>query len=652
MPAFKRFGPGDQLDNVLVLEPAYNLASGNLGWRGSPEGSASLSLYGGPRRSPAFVVQYADYQSIFPGASALPRPRVNLPATASINLVWMTDEVLTLTQRYSTRWGNEHWGTVQRLYQDYAYRDPDFVTGTYDYYSLYFQKDSGNAAMFAPPNSQGLFMTSSFTVESWVKPFITASSNQDFTIASTQGVFWFGITGSTGQLVLSSSQNPSSYTASIGPTVNRWSHVAVVWDAVSLTGTFYVNLSSAGTFIMPTALPAPSASFFPVNPAFVVGQQVTGSWVNTLNGHLTQYAPTVVLQAGNPYTQFAGQPLRSFHGFVAETRLWFLSRTWAQLSASAYVTLTGSAVRVTGSIVSARFNEGPLGMFPTDVAFSAPSRMGSGTVDIASLEQIRATTGVTSRYPWGWLIHFDDRVGPVWHPNDNLAFVPPKVLATVPQTDPYLITAFAASSLTGSSIAQAHRMLVIDVPQAFYGRQIVPGTVVITDRTYSSGSYGLVRVLNDDGRGNLYLSGSVSSSSLAGREDYNGVTWNKVGNVFYGEGLIVIKEQSLLDMWRPDGFTSHPNDLLQLSFRGQSRVPVKTLMCRVDRGDVNASANPTFWSTDADGNRIRRHPSGSIYATTVGIYNSQRELVGVARFAEPIRIRGRDRFNLKLRMDF
>ena len=57
MPVFKKLGPGDQIDNVLVLEPHWDLASGSSGWRGSPEGSASLNAFGGAHRSTSRVVR-------------------------------------------------------------------------------------------------------------------------------------------------------------------------------------------------------------------------------------------------------------------------------------------------------------------------------------------------------------------------------------------------------------------------------------------------------------------------------------------------------------------------------------------------------------------------------------------------------------------
>ncbi len=648
MPAFKRFGPDDQVDNVLVLEPQYDLASGNLGWHGSPEGSASLSLYGGMRRSLAGIFTDIQYQSLYPAAGQTGRPTRGQPLTASINLVYMTNEDLSLTQRSSTRWGNEHWATVQRLYQDYKARDPDYVTGSYDYYCLYFQSDSGNALVFNAPNSytQPTVLTASFTIEAWVKPFMTASTSHDFTIASMNRIFWFGITGSSGMLLLSSSYG--SFTASAGPAANRWSHVAMSYDATTQTGSFKINMADVGSFGQATF----SSSLGTFLSDFTVGNQISGT--------VAQDPTFGQLQLR---TNMRGLPNRSFHGLIGETRLWYVARSVTQLSSSMRVSLTSSSPSLFGSVIRTRLNDGPLTTFPTDQSCTPPENpdsspaIGSGTIDVAAVERLNANVETVSTPKiWGYMVSFDDRVGPVWHPNDNVNFTPAKTRAG-PQLlnpTPNLIKSLqvVTSGLTGSGYQPVKRMLVVDVPSAFYGRQIVPGSVMLTDRTYSSGSYGLVRVIIDDARGGLFISGSVCSSSFGNKEDYRGVEWNKVGNVFYGEGLIVIKDPSLLDMWRSDGATTDPNDLVQLSFRGHSRIPVKTLMCRIDRGDVNCTSNQTFWSTDDDGRRIRRHTSGSLRASTIGVYNSQRELVGVARLAEPLRIRSRDRLNIKLRFDF
>lgn len=583
MSAFKRFGPGDQIDNVLVLEPLWTIASGTSGWKGAPEGSASVRLYGGYNRQQGGVVREYRFQRTIQGTDSFGVLALSEPISASVNFVWMTNEELSLTQRSNSRWGYEHWKTVERLYDYYKRRDQHYVTSSYDHYVLYFQRDSRNVVAVSGNVAQ---TTGSFTIESWVKPLLTSSATNDFTIQSRNNVFWLGITGSNGRLALSSSYG--IVTASQGPVRGDWSHVAVTYNESTLSGIFYLNLQNVGTFTMSPLTASAAVTLHSIgNRIDGYGGSAEGSWST-------------------------GSLRRSFHGFIGESRVWRTHRSYSQISSSHNHRLTGSDL--TSAQMTFWFNEGPLSR-PT-----ASLTIGSGALDQSQL----ANGGA---FPFANLRGFDSRLGPVWHPSDNTSFYAPKQ--------------FASGSVS--------RMLAVSIPAGMHGRRISPNSLTLTCRGYDSPTYGLVRTLVDDGRGGLFISGSVASGSVSAES----VGWNKVGNVFYDEGLVIIRDPSLLDFagsWM--GVSESPTDLFQLTFRGESRVPVKTLMCRIDRGDLNASLNQTFYETEEDGDRVRRHPSGSIYVTTVGIYNSDRELVGVARLAEPLRVRPRDRMNVKLRMDF
>jgi hypothetical protein len=200
VPAFKKLGPGDQIDNVLVLEPQWTLASGSSGWKGSPEGSASLDLYGGANRLRGGVVREYQYEPIIPASHTFGDLRRSNPITASVNFVWMTDEDLTISERSSTRWGYEHWKTVMGLYGQYYPRDVDYVTSSYDHYCLYFNSGSSNIVnvydrQSASPQVFSAMPTSSFTMEAWFKPF--AVSGGTFTVFSRARAYSLYIDGTT-----------------------------------------------------------------------------------------------------------------------------------------------------------------------------------------------------------------------------------------------------------------------------------------------------------------------------------------------------------------------------------------------------------------------------------------------------------------------
>lgn len=612
MPVFKKFGLGDQIDNVLVLEPAYELSSGTIGWRGSPEGSASLSLYGGARRRGA-VYTTAEYQSLARHPQ-IGNPIRRLPMTASVNLVWLTNEGLNLSERSHDRWGSEHWRPIMRLHDDQPI-SPEFTTASYDYYSVFFQKNSSNIILLDPSNdgpSGRLVPTGSFTLESWINPFLTASASRDFTIQSYNGYYWWGITGSSGRLSFSSSLGV--FSSSFGPTPGVWSHASVAFDAATLTGTFYLNLTHAGDFILPSGFA--TASFVGL---WTIGNSVSAS-----------AAPP------NEFFTDEGFTDRSFHGLMGEQRWWHHRLPWAELSSSHNRRLSGSELG--GPIACVQLNDGPLAYFRWPAAFGFADSYGSGSLNVATkgaeLTNIARFVGF-------------NRSGPIWQPNDNPNFYPPKQVVRSYTSGTYDPTYTAEQGQTKSLSS----MVVVDIPSAFFGNQISPGSVKIVDRSWSGPNYGFVRTLVDDGRGGLYVSGSLFSGTLA-QPSQESVTWRKVGNVFYGEGLITIKDPALFDIGRIDGSSATPEHTFELSFRGTSKIPVKTLMCRIEHGQVNATLNPTSYTVDIDGTRVRKYPTDDLYVSTVGVYNSDRELVGIARLADPLRVRARDRLCIRLRMDF
>jgi len=337
----------------------------------------------------------------------------------------------------------------------------------------------------------------------------------------------------------------------------------------------------------------------------------TGSFLINLQGA----GETVGITGSNdvavePVNVFFNERRREdvFHGFIFDLKLWSTGRTWEQLSASFDRTLINSSS--TNLVTYLRFNDGPRGD-------THSITVGSGAFDYSSNGN------------HGLLQNFDARTAPIWHPNDNHIFITPKKL--IPNT--------------------INDLQIVHVPSMFYGRQIATGSVELVCNAYLSSS--LQRTIVDDGRGGLYLSGSVVSGTIENRESYAGVQWNKVGNVFYSEGLIVIKDQSLLDFGSNNSSSPLQNALLKVNFKGKSNIPTKVFMCRIHGAQANASNNASFVTFDSgsDKHKIVRDDN-TTYITAVGLYNEERKLVAVAKLASPIRNREVDKLNIRLKCDF
>ena len=296
-----------------------------------------------------------------------------------------------------------------------------------------------------------------------------------------------------------------------------------------------------------------------------------------------------------------------FDGLIYETRVWGRMRTDEEISGSFDRRLTDDEVASPWLKHYARFDDGPC-------STAHGQAEGSGVFDYSTYANHGTFQGFSS----------SDSI--IWTKNDDESFTTDKKLAS----------------------GTMHEARVLNVPSIFCGRGIITGSLRIECDGWST--QDAKRVILDDGRGSLYLSGSIFRD--VNDDDRRGVTWNRVGNVFYSEGIIVITEPSLLD-FGDDNDADDSDHLLSVSFKGDSRIPTKTFMCRMLPAQCNASSNPTFSEIegDADNDRFIVKKPGETYASAIGIYNEERKLVMVAKLARPLRKRDRDKVNIHVKLD-
>lgn len=153
---------------------------------------------------------------------------------------------------------------------------------------------------------------------------------------------------------------------------------------------------------------------------------------------------------------------------------------------------------------------------------------------------------------------------------------------------------------------------VITVNQAVYGEKI-------KERTFSLDVSTIGDTIIDDGQGRLV---------------YSSDTGSVVGNIFYGMGIAVVSSSLALTT----------GSTVDVSFNSVFTIYEHMVMCTLNRGEFNFSTNATLQlnqssSIDGDGLLFDALASGSLtpYMTTVGLYDSDNELVAIAKFPRPLR---------------
>ena len=190
---------------------------------------------------------------------------------------------------------------------------------------------------------------------------------------------------------------------------------------------------------------------------------------------------------------------------------------------------------------------------------------------------------------------------------------------------PYLPVPFLLSDF------DSHEMCFFNVPNLYYGDGIEQGSVVLRDPSLS-GSAGRVSVRLRDNNGALYRADAATPHA----------TWNDVGNVFYGEGVIAVKNP-LLPYFGKDGF--------ELDLSGSRDVNVYEINIPCPAGQMDSSSNPTFQELRPSG-----YPNETAerftYVTAVNLHDQNLNIVGKAVFSQPIRKRPNDGFLTRIKIDY
>lgn len=180
--------------------------------------------------------------------------------------------------------------------------------------------------------------------------------------------------------------------------------------------------------------------------------------------------------------------------------------------------------------------------------------------------------------------------------------------------------------------ASSNQVTFFDISNLYYGKRILPGSVVINDKTLS-GSGGRIGItLKDNGQGTLYRADCLSSAS----------TWNSVGTVFYDEGLIAIKSPHLY-------FFGKEN--FDISFKGEQNIHVLSLDVIAPANQLNSSSNPNYVKVPPTS--YPNDPEKEfVYINSINFHDENFNVIMKTQLAQPIMKRPGSRIQFNCKIDF
>jgi len=162
---------------------------------------------------------------------------------------------------------------------------------------------------------------------------------------------------------------------------------------------------------------------------------------------------------------------------------------------------------------------------------------------------------------------------------------------------------------------------VISIPSNLFGEYLKPGSVKMLS------SFGPTYLI-DDGNGSL-TSGSIDSKGNYYPSDI------KYGDIIYEHGVITITydPSNLIDLFIN---TDNP---YSMSFDSTLTIFETQYKCTIRENEFNFSTNPTQISGSSNSGVLYDFATGSFftpYATTVGLYDNNYNLLAVAKLAQPL----------------
>lgn len=177
------------------------------------------------------------------------------------------------------------------------------------------------------------------------------------------------------------------------------------------------------------------------------------------------------------------------------------------------------------------------------------------------------------------------------------------------------------------------QVVIFDISNLFYGNKIAPNTFTITD-TNVSNSYGKVGIiLKDDGFGSLYRADCSGSQAL----------YNSVGNIFYDNGIVLIKNPSLY-WFGENGF--------ECTFQGERNIHVMKADLYANPLELVSSSNPS-WNRDLEATDFASDfDKRYVYITDLYLHDDNLNVIVKTKMAQPVLKRSGDKLKFSIKLDF
>lgn len=180
--------------------------------------------------------------------------------------------------------------------------------------------------------------------------------------------------------------------------------------------------------------------------------------------------------------------------------------------------------------------------------------------------------------------------------------------------------------------SSSNEVAFFEISNIFFGNRINPGSFVLTDSKITGTSEKVSITIKDNGLGNLYRADCITDKA----------TWNSIGNIFYNEGVAVIKTPNIPFFGK---------EQFDMEFKGEQTTHVLMLSAEAAAGQINSSSHPNFSPISATLN-ANDTEKDFVYITNIDWLDDNLNVIMKTNLAQPIKKRTNDKLLIKSKMDY
>lgn len=177
----------------------------------------------------------------------------------------------------------------------------------------------------------------------------------------------------------------------------------------------------------------------------------------------------------------------------------------------------------------------------------------------------------------------------------------------------------------------SNEVTFFDISNLFYGHAIKPESLVLTDTSFFTTSFGTQMVLRDDGSGNIYRADAATPHAK----------WATVGNVFYEEGIVFIKSPHIAEFGA---------EQFQVDLEGEHTIHTTKYYLVADADVANSSSNPSF--TVMSSSLANEDDEAPVLITGINFHDKNMNVIMRSNLAQHIYKKNSDRISFRPKLDW